>query len=519
MASAAVAGGAGAPARSLSPSARTALVLLVAALIIRAPRFGDPNLHVDEMFYLQVGDLMWHGALPFVDIWDRKPIGLFLLFAAIRLLGGDGIVQYQIVATAFAFGTAVVIAQLARKIGTSALAATAAGVVYLASLPALGGFGGQSPVFYNLFVAGAALLTLRALEAPDVGGLTRAGMAAMILCGLAIQIKYTVVFEGCFLGLLLAWRSWRSFGPAVAFRTATLFAACGLGPTAAALAYYAAIGELQAFWFANFLSIGLRVSASSTDIALRLTRISLTLVPLMLCAGAALTLRLKADQGAPQPARLRFLVGWLAAAFAGFAVFGTYYWHYALPLLVPLTVAIAPLFDRRSVGPVAAVFLLAWNCLYVGAAAQSASASKQEIAALTSAVTKNLNGGCLFMFDGPPAVDHLSGACHLTPFVFPYHLSLAVEATGLGVDPLVELRRVLAARPSVIVSSSKPFLPPNRKTAKALRYALQRDYRLVGSYPAKGRDFQVYALRQPTSSLDADQPGRAVAASSRVRAA
>ncbi|WP_294174589.1 hypothetical protein [uncultured Sphingomonas sp.] len=502
MASAAIAGGAVAPARSLSSSARTALVLLVAALILRAPRFGDPNLHVDEIFYLQVGDLMWHGAVPFVDVWDRKPIGLFLLFAAIRLLGGDGIIQYQIVATAFAFGTAVVIAQLARKIGASALAATAAGVVYLASLPALGGFGGQSPVFYNLLVAGAALLTLRALEAPDLRGLTRAGTAAMILCGLAIQLKYTVVFEGCFLGLLLAWRSWRSFGLAVALRTATLFAACGIGPTAAAIAFYAAIGELQAFWFANFLSIGLRVSASSKDIALRLARIGFILVPLMLCAGAALIVRLKADPGAAQTARLRFVIGWLAAAFAGFALFGTYYWHYALPLLVPLAVAVAPLFDRRRVGPVAAVFLVAWNGMLLGAASQSPSASKQQITALTSAVTENLNGGCLFMYDGPPAVDYLSGACHLTPFVFPYHLSLAVEETGLGVDPSMELRRILDARPSVIVSASDSFMEPNRRTLRTLRDTLKRDYRLVGSYSAKGRGYYVHALRQPGSGSE-----------------
>jgi hypothetical protein len=509
MASAATAGRAAAPARSLSPSAHTALVLLVAALIIRAPRFGDPNLHVDEIFYLQVGDLMLHGALPFVDVWDRKPIGLFLLFAAIRALGGDGIVQYQIVATAFAFATAVVIARLARKIGASALAATAAGIVYLASLPALGGFGGQSPVFYNLLVAGAALLTLRALEAPDLRGLTRAGRAAMILCGLAIQIKYTVVFEGCFLGLLLAWRSWRSFGLAAAVRTATLFVACGLGPTAAAIAFYAAIGELQAFWFANFISIGLRVPTSSKEIAVRLARIGFILVPLTLCASAAtlcasaaLTQRLKTDLGACQTARLRFVTGWLAAAFAGFALFGTYYWHYALPLLVPLAVAVAPLFDRRRVGLVAAVSLVAWNSVLLGSAAKSPSASKQQIMALTSAVTENLNGGCLFMYDGPPAVDYLSGACHLTPFVFPYHLSLAVEETGLGVDPMVELRRILAARPSVIVNASASFMEPNWRTLRSLEAVLKRDYRLVGSYPAKGREYHVHALRQPGSGLD-----------------
>jgi hypothetical protein len=52
---------------------------------------------------------MLDGALPYVDIWDRKPIGLFLLYAAIRLLGGDGILAYQVTATAFAVATAAVL--------------------------------------------------------------------------------------------------------------------------------------------------------------------------------------------------------------------------------------------------------------------------------------------------------------------------------------------------------------------------------------------------------------------------
>ncbi len=46
---------------------------LAVALLIRGPTFGYPLLHIDEQFYLLVGDRMLHGALPYVDIWDRKP--------------------------------------------------------------------------------------------------------------------------------------------------------------------------------------------------------------------------------------------------------------------------------------------------------------------------------------------------------------------------------------------------------------------------------------------------------------
>jgi hypothetical protein len=492
MASIASTAGAAPPARLWSASTVTALVLLAAALLIRAPRFGDPNLHVDETFYLQVGELMWSGALPYVDVWDRKPIGLFLLYGAIRLLGGDGILQYQLVATGFAFATALVIAQIARRMGVTALGAGGAGVVYLASLAASSGYGGQSPVFYNLLVTIAALLTLRALEASTPRRLTLFGTAAMLLCGIAIQIKYTVLFEGCFLGLMLVWRAWNMLGPAAAIRYALLFGCCGLGPTAAALAYYAAIGELQAFWFANFTSIGLRPAAKPIHIQGRLLQIAVIQLPLLICVGTAYIAMRRQEPRAHHLATYRFVLGWAAVAVFGFLLFGTFYRHYALPLLVPLSLAAAPIFDRRPVGTAAAAFVAFWAALLVGFPSQSPQASQKQIAHLTSAVTRNLNGGCLFMFDGPPAVDYLSRGCHLTRFVFPYHLSLAVEETGLGVDPVLELRNVLKQKPAVIVSASIPVMEPNRKTRALLYHVLEREYQLVGSYPANKRMYQVY---------------------------
>ena len=56
-----------------------AALLLCLAVAARWQTFGNPVLGYDEQFYLLVGDRMLHGALPYVDIFDRKPIGLFLM--------------------------------------------------------------------------------------------------------------------------------------------------------------------------------------------------------------------------------------------------------------------------------------------------------------------------------------------------------------------------------------------------------------------------------------------------------
>ena len=60
-------------------------------LATRTQTFGNPLLGFNEQFYLLFGDRMAHGGvLPFIDIFDRKPCGLFLIDAATRLLGSEG---------------------------------------------------------------------------------------------------------------------------------------------------------------------------------------------------------------------------------------------------------------------------------------------------------------------------------------------------------------------------------------------------------------------------------------------
>jgi len=67
------------------------------AIALRWSYFGHPAADYDEQIYQLIGEKMLQGALPYVDIWDRKPVGLFLLYAGMRALGGDGVLAYQLV--------------------------------------------------------------------------------------------------------------------------------------------------------------------------------------------------------------------------------------------------------------------------------------------------------------------------------------------------------------------------------------------------------------------------------------
>lgn len=472
-------------------------VLLLAAFAIRCAQFGNPLIHVDENFYLLVGDRMLHGALPYVDIWDRKPVGLFLLFAAIRLLGGDGIIQYQVVATLFAAATALVIARMAAPMA-GLKAAAVAGVVYLLMLNLVGGSGGQAPVFYNLFVACAAWATLVACTRPGVTPrqIRRLGLAAMGLIGLAMQVKYTAVFEGVFLGVALMWASWRTSDRLTRVAAdAMLWIALALAPTLAALGWYAVLGHAETFLYANFLSIGDRPGAEPAEALRRLAKAWKAMhIPLfaVVLAGVLEAWR-RFAQG---PATFAFALAWLAAAVGGYLAFGTYFDHYALPLFAPLALATAPLFAyrRRHIGLIAAALMILSGAIantVIIRKAQLKRGHQAEMTALVDAIRPRLKG-CLYVWNGDPMLYHLTGSCLPTRWAFAGHLNLLRENGAIGVDQAAEVERILANRPHLIVDHAPAARDFNFEVVAIVQAELKRSYRPAKSVPLRRTRLIVY---------------------------
>jgi hypothetical protein len=473
-----------------------ALLLLAVTVLARLAFYGNPVIEGDEQFYLLVGDRLLQGTLPYVEVWDRKPVGLFLIYAAIRALGGEGIVQYQIVATFFAAGTAFLVTRIAAEVASSR-GALFAGITYILWLNVFGGEGGQSPVFYNLPVAGAALLTLWAVARPgSPARLLGLGAAAMLAIGLAMQIKYTAVFEGMFFGCALLWAGWRSgSAPLRLLLCAAAWMACALLPTLAALAAYAAMGELQAFVFANFTSVFQRNTAAVGSALGRLASMAGLLLPLAACAVLGLRMARRAG-GEPEALRAAgFLAGWLAMAVAGVLLFGTYYNHYALPLLVPLSVAAAPLLGSSAarLGRIPAMLALSLVAVtatgVITAMHLRSRGNGSEVRALAEAVTP---GASLYVFDGETILYFLTRSPLPTPYVFPTHLNDLREVGGIGVDPVAELRRILASRPAFIATTDTTRPRINPESWALLSEALQTEYQPIRSVKIGNRNRVLY---------------------------
>jgi len=452
------------------------LLLFVIAIATRFVAFGNPVANPDDQFYLLVGDAMWHGNWPYIDIWDRKPFGLFALFALIARIGGASTLVMDLIALLFAFATALVIRRIA-LIFSGAQGATLAGAAYLLTLPMFSSQTAQAPVFFNLPMALAALALFKANSA-EPAVIRRLAFLAMLGCGLAISLKPVAVVEGAYFGLAFLWLMLRQqASPAKIAANASGMIAIALLPTLVPMLGYAAAGRqaFDAFFHANFISIFQKTSLGIGAQQAGLLYFLLFMGPLMALAALGLVERFRGNSDL----NARLLLGWLVAALGGYLIVPQFYDQYALPLVAPLSVCAAIIFDRRIGLPMFAA-LVAFSLLagQVGAWPKN-RADAATFARLSHTVDEARWGGCILVNEGPIWLYHSTGACWLTRYLFPGHLNLVTEVNSVGIDTVAETRRILAQRPAVI--TFQPSLAPrhNPVTERLLQGALRDDYQLV----------------------------------------
>jgi hypothetical protein len=472
-----------------SPRLRSALLFVLVGFVLRLQFLGNPLQHVDEQFYLLVAERMGHGVLPYVDIWDRKPLGLFLIYRLAFVLPGDPVVVMQLLGLASAAATALVVERMAQTIA-DARAARISGLAYLAFMPVFGCGYAQAQVFYNLPVAMAALLVVRAATRPDRGPHWRDAMLAMLLLGLAMQIKYTVVFEGVGLGLILLWRAWADRVGAVRFvAVGAVCAGLAVLPTLAVWAWYASQGHGPEFAFANFLSIAGK-GASVTGEGRQIFHVILILSPL-----AAGVLCGPVSGKAPRVhAALRW---WMLACFFGYLAFGRWHDHYVSPLLAPLAVLAAPLLAQARWYRRLMLAMCVIVSIVVAVDHGLDDPRTSEARAGAARIAADLHGGCLYIYQGPTAFYRLTRACTVSRFVFPDHLATSLEARSIGIDPVAEVRRIMAARPAVVLvdNGAHPYMP-NLATRAVVDQALRQDYTNRGDIALGNQRFGLWALRR-----------------------
>ncbi|MCW7493203.1 glycosyltransferase family 39 protein [Leptospira sp. 2 VSF19] len=123
------------------------LLFILLAFFLRYPSFGYTAIDWDEITYSLIGEGWLQGKLPFRDLWDIKPIGIYLVYAIIHGLLGFSIFAIRVSTLLVVVSSAFIIWLLLRKTNRSFAFGTGFGFLILFSY-FLNGLSGNTELFY-----------------------------------------------------------------------------------------------------------------------------------------------------------------------------------------------------------------------------------------------------------------------------------------------------------------------------------------------------------------------------------
>jgi 4-amino-4-deoxy-L-arabinose transferase-like glycosyltransferase len=437
-----------------------ALLLPFFALLLRLPYLTRSVLDWDESLYFLMAQ-SWHaGHLPYVAVWDNKPIGIYVIFALFQALV-PGVAAMRLAAALFVGALSLAVFAVTATLTKDRLAAWVSGIAMLVCACGNDGLAANTELFMALFTALAMLGALRGWH----------GLAVGLCLGTAFMIKYVAVTEFLPVLAVLAWQR-RAVRP-VAW--AVLGAAM---PLLATIALYAAAGRLPLWWDCAVLANARRAAVSMAPgtvwwgVSTQLLRWG-TLY--------AATFALLAWRGA------RLAPVWLVFALLGAVAAKYFYDHYFLQALAPLCVGAGMAVARcpKSLwlrGAVAVALLTppAW----AGFQAYRYALSPDDVQKQADTIDA-LKPASLYVFDGQPILYALTHLPAPTRYVLPSVIAGNRLAEVAQINQTSELARILATHPQMIVRRDPPPGPDwaNEAVAAQLTAALTAHYRLAARAP------------------------------------
>jgi hypothetical protein len=254
----------GRPAR-LAVDLREALGWLAACtlLVVIRARLLDVPLERDEGLFAVLGRAILGGAVPYRDVFEYKPPGVFYLYALAVALSPPTTRGLHVFLLAWCVATALVVALVARAIAGRAAGVWAAVIFAFASAgPSVQGFSGSSEMLLLLPLAASVLLALEACAAPGRRASSAFVLASGAFASVAFWIKQPAALALAVVPVLLVREmgrsSWRAAG-----RVLAMWAVGGLAVTLAMVPLVVAAGWSE-FWYWTFVHSSLYAAVPAT---------------------------------------------------------------------------------------------------------------------------------------------------------------------------------------------------------------------------------------------------------------
>lgn len=520
---------------------------LVLSLALRTQAFPASVVDWDESLYFLIAKDLRAGFMPYETVFEHKPVGVFLIFALFQTLLGDRIVAMRvatIVAVAISAFLVKAITDLlaSRTVGQVSAAPDSsgrsgpigrlapglvAGSLFAVYSTTNWGLAANTEHFFTPLVCGAFLIVVRLIldmgtEWGGRGPERRGDRSALpvigvgLLMGVALQVKYLVVWETILLGLaILALEGlrgtaspWRAISGRSLART-LLYGGAVVAPTALVVAVFWSRGMWETWLNSNITAnIAYGKLAGIAPTLWADAMIGQAASQSVLWVAALLTPIYVLRGRGPNPLRavVLLLFLWWVAGLIGAASTRLFFPHYflqPLPAACILSAWLVLVILPRALswparggtlrlarwGLIALVFAqaigLAGEALWKGTRAIDARLRggapwpNDEPARVAEAIRHDIQAGDeIYVVDYHLILYHLVGARWPTRYIFPTHLTTE-RAYTLDVDPFEEFEGIFAREPRFVIKKRRSRGP--EELFAAIQAAIDRDYEIHAS--------------------------------------
>jgi len=235
----------------MKKNTRVWLFLLVITLLLRSYSFLFSVIDWDESLYLLIAEAWSHGSIPYVEIWDQKPPGIYACYLVAKLVGfGDMLLGIRVMSVLMVSASAFLLYKIAgRLLPSTGWFSIAPALLYIIFSLNNQGLAANTEIFFIPFVLGGFYAVLRCIDNDwqfheQPGTLILSGL----LVGIAFQIKYLVAFDLIALAaaiVLLQWYHKKSKAILSVAKIGALMVAGFIIPTIVVVLYFYYHGHLQ----------------------------------------------------------------------------------------------------------------------------------------------------------------------------------------------------------------------------------------------------------------------------------
>jgi 4-amino-4-deoxy-L-arabinose transferase-like glycosyltransferase len=442
------------------------------ALLLRSQTAAIP-LERDEGEYAYIGQRWLRGEIPYLETFDQKPPGVFVVYAFCLRFIGTSPAAIHWFSQVYTFGTIVCVFLLGRKLFSFTSGACAAVLcTFLATSAGVRGQSANTEIFMILPMSAALVAALKAADQKSVAWSVLVGF----LSAGAILFKQVALWNTIFCGLYLlcaggARRWWLAAG----------FLLGWAGLLALVLGYFLSVGAWEAFYDCvvrfnlNYAETVPLVDYRHT-FWLAFAPILATAWPIYLLASGRLVYGLYRWLGRREVQSARpdlNIIGWLLVSLFGVASGGFFRSHYfvqaipAVALLAGDAIVGIPLFERiglrKSIQPyflcavivAAGVHVEAWYYLPGSPEAKCRRLYPQNLFSESVVIARYLAENStpddtIFVFGSEPQILYYAERRSATRYILMYPLMLPSDETSARQQSAVE--EIIANKPQFVVT-------------------------------------------------------------------